>query len=46
MTEGSQKELAQIVGGGGSRPNVVQGQSDKIEIGRPGFVKRPPLARI
>ena len=46
MTECSQKELAQIVGGGGYRPNVVQGQSDKIEIGSPGFVKRPPLARI
>ena len=45
MTECSKKELAQIVGGG-SRPNVVQGQSDKIEIGLPGFVKRPPLARI
>lgn len=42
MTECSQKELEQIVGGGGSRPS----QSDKIEIGRPGFVKRPPLARI
>ena len=46
MTECSQKELAQIVGGGVSRPNVIPGQSDKIEIGRPGFVKRPPLARI
>ena len=47
MTECSQKELAQIVGGGRvSRPNVIPGQSDKIEIGRPGFVKRPPLARI
>ena len=46
MTECSQNELAQIVGGGVSRPNVVQSQSDKIEIGRPGFVKRPLLARI
>ena len=47
MTECSQKELVQIVGGGRvSRPNVIPGQSDKIEIGRPGFVKRPPLARI
>lgn len=46
MTECSQKELAKIVGGGGSRPNVIPGQSDKIEIGLPGFVKRPPLARI
>jgi bacteriocin-like protein len=46
MTECSQNELAQIVGGGVSRPNVIPGQSDKIEIGRPGFVKRPPIARI
>ncbi|MGT2705595.1 bacteriocin [Streptococcus rubneri] len=46
MTECSQNELAQIVGGGGSRPSLSSGQSDKIEIGRPGFVKRPPLARI
>ena len=46
MIECSQKELEQIVGGGGSRPNVIPGQSDKIEIGRPGFVKRPVLARI
>lgn len=46
MTECSQKELEQIVGGGVYRPNVIPGQSDKIEIGRPGFVKRPPLARI
>ena len=46
MTECSQNELVHIVGGGGSRPNVIPGQSDKIEIGRPGFVKRPPLARI
>ena len=46
MTECSQKELEQIVGSGGSRPNVIPGQSDKIEIGRPGFVKQPPLARI
>ena len=46
MIECSQKELAQIVGGGVSCPNVIPGQSDKIEIGRPGFVKRPPLARI
>ena len=46
MIECSQKELEQIVGGGGSRPNVISGQSDKIEIGRHGFVKRPPLARI
>ena len=46
MTECSQKELSQIVGGGGSRPNVIPGQSDKIEIGRPGFVKRTPLTRM
>jgi len=46
MTECSQKELAKILGGGGSRPNVIPDQSDKIEIGRPGFVKRPLLARI
>ena len=46
MTECSQKELAQIVGGGVSHPNVIPGQSDKIEIGRPGFVKRPPLTHI
>ena len=46
MTEYSQKELAQIVGGGVSHPSLSSGQSDKIEIGRPGFVKRPPLARI
>lgn len=46
MTECSQKELERIVGGGVSHQNVVQGQSDKIEIGRPGFVKRPPLARM
>ena len=32
MIECSQKELEQIVGGGGSRPNVISGQSDKIEI--------------
>ena len=46
MTECSQKELAQIVGGGGSHPSLSSGQSDKIEIVRPGFVKRPPLARM
>lgn len=46
MTECSQKELAQIVGGGVSLLSLSSGQSDKIEIGRPGFVKRPPLARI
>ena len=46
MTECSQKELEEIVGGGDSRPSLSSGQSDKIEIGRLGFVKRPPLARI
>lgn len=46
MTECSQKELAQIVGGGGSHPSLSLSQLDKIEIGRPGFVKRPPLARM
>ena len=46
MTECSQKELEQIVGGGGFCPSLSSGQSDKIEIGRLGFVKRPPLARI
>ena len=46
MIECSQKELEQIVGEWGSRPNVISSQSDKIELDVPGFVKRPPLARI